>query len=355
MDLQKLGFDQWFADRADASMSADVEIARVTAVNKDSFQIRNSNQDILAELTGKMLFNADSPADLPTVGDWVYAQFYDNDSFAVIHEIIARKSLLKRKTPGKKTQYQLIAANIDTAFVIQSFGPDYNLRRLERYLVMINEGNISPVVLLSKSDLFSEPDRNEKIAGIQAIMPNVPVIAFSNVTRDGVDRIKDILAFGNTFCMLGSSGVGKTTLLNNLLDEEVFETNTVRAKDGKGRHTTTRRQLISLKNDAMIIDTPGMRELGNIEVSAGMSETFNEIADLAGQCLYSNCSHTHENGCAIRQAVAEAVISDHRYRNFIKMTKEAAFNELSYVEKRRKDKNFGMLCKSVMKSKKNKR
>jgi len=355
MNLNKLGFDKWFSDRTDFSKSPDYEIARVTAVNKDSFHIRNGGKEIFAEVTGKMLFNADSPTDFPTVGDWVYAQFYDNESFVVIHEIIPRKSLLKRKTAGKKTEYQLIAANIDTAFIIQSFGSDYNLRRLERYLVMVNDGNIQPVVLLSKSDLATEHERNRIIADIQALMPKIQVVEFSNINHYGINRIKDILIPEKTFCLLGSSGAGKTTLLNNLTDDYVFETNAVREKDGKGRHTTTRRQLISLKNDAMIIDSPGMRELGSIALSTGISETFHEIAELADQCVYKNCTHANEHGCAILHALKEGKISEERYRNFVKMNKETAYNEMSYFEKRRKDKNFGKLCKSVMKNKKNKR
>ncbi|MDM8518049.1 ribosome small subunit-dependent GTPase A [Desulfobacterales bacterium HSG16] len=355
MNLNKLGFDKWFSDRTDSLKSVDHEIARVTTVNKDSFQIRNRDQDVFAELTGKMLFNADSPIDLPTVGDWVYAQFYDNESFAVIHEIIPRKSLLKRKTAGKKTEYQLIAANIDTAFIIQSFGSDYNLRRLERYLVVVNDADIQPVVLLSKSDLATEHERNRKISEIQALMPKIQVVEFSNINHYGINIIKDMLIPEKTFCLLGSSGAGKTTLLNNLTDDDVFETNTIREKDGKGRHTTTRRQLISLRNDAMIIDTPGMRELGNIAISTGIDETFNEISDLSDQCLYKNCTHTNENGCAILQALENESISEERYQNFAKMNKETAYNEMSYFEKRKKDKNFSKFCKSVMKNKKNKR
>ncbi|MBF0573155.1 MAG: ribosome small subunit-dependent GTPase A [Desulfamplus sp.] len=353
MNLNKLGFNKWFSDNIDSSKSANYEIARVTAVNKESFQIRSKEKDVFAEVTGKLLFDADSPIDFPTVGDFVYAQFYDNDSFAIIHEIIPRKSILKRKTAGKKTDFQLIAANIDIAFIIQSFGADYNLRRLERYLVMVNDGNIEPVVLLSKSDLAADIERDKKSADIKALMPNIHIIEFSNITHYGINKIKDMLMPEKTFCLLGSSGAGKTTLLNNLINDYVFETNEVREKDGKGRHTTTRRQLISLENGAMIIDTPGMRELGNIAVSEGINETFNEIADLSEQCLYKNCSHTNENGCAILQALKEGIISEERYQNFARMSKETAYNEMSYFEKRKKDKNFGKLCKSVMQHKKN--
>jgi ribosome biogenesis GTPase len=219
MNLNKSGFDEWFSDKTDSSKSADYEITRITSVNKDSFQVRNKEKDVFAEVTGKMLFNADSPTDFPTVGDWVYAQFYDNETFAVIHDIIPRKSLLKRKTSGKKTEYQLIAANIDTAFIIQSFGSDYNPRRLERYLVMVNEGNIQPVVLFSKSDLSTAHERNKKIADIQTLMPEIKIVEFSNINHSGIDKIKDMLIPEKTFCMLGSSGVGKTTLLNNLTDD----------------------------------------------------------------------------------------------------------------------------------------
>lgn len=330
-------------------------IARVTAVSKDSFLVRNGKTDVFAGVTGKLLFNADSPTDFPTVGDWVYVQFHDQEAFAVIHDILPRKSLLKRKTAGKKTDYQLIAANIDTAFIMQSFGPNYNLRRLERYLVMVHDGGIRPVILLSKSDLADPREREDSILGIQALMPDIPILEFSNKTHDGMDAVKEMLVPGKTFCLLGSSGVGKTSLLNNLTDEYAFDTREVREKDGRGRHATTRRQLITLKNHAMIIDTPGMRELGNIAVSDGITETFHEIADLARQCQFSDCTHTHETGCAIQKALEDGIISEERFRNFVRMTRETAYNDLSYVEKRRKDKNFGKLCKSVMKGKMNKR
>jgi ribosome biogenesis GTPase / thiamine phosphate phosphatase len=354
MKIEEPGFDKWFSDRIDSEQLAQNEIARVIAVNKDSFQIRRKKTDVFAEVSGKLMFNADSPLDFPTVGDWVYAQFFDGDSFAVIHGVIDRKSLLKRKTSGKKIEFQLIASNIDIAFIIQSFGPDYNIRRLERYLVMINESNIIPVVLLSKSDLSVPGEIEEKINNIHKLMPDVKIIEFSNMNNSGISRINELLISGKSFCLLGSSGVGKTTLLNNLMDEDAFETREVREKDGKGKHTTTRRQMISLKNGAMIIDTPGMRELGNVATSKGIDDTFNEITELAGQCFYKNCTHTDEKGCAILVAIKEGAISQDRYKNFVKMQKESAYNEMSYLEKRQKDKKFSKFVKSVMKNKKQK-
>ena len=298
------------------------------------------------------MFNADSPLDYPAVGDWVYAQFVDDESFAVIHEIVPRKSLIKRKTSGKKIDIQLIAANIDTAMIIQSLDFNYNIRRLERYLVMVSETNIRPVVLLSKSDLLTPEEIEKKEIDIHTVMPNIQIVAFSNTNDSGLDRVKDLLISGETYCLLGSSGVGKTTLLNNFMNEAIFETQIVSEKDGKGRHTTTRRQLIILENGAMIIDTPGMRELGIIAVESGLSDTFKEIAELLDQCRYNDCTHIMEEGCAVLAALEDGMISKERYQSYLKMNKEALYNEMSYLEKKRRDKQFGKLCKSVMKYKK---
>lgn len=352
ISIKKLGFQRWFQDRIDPAKLIDSLIARVTTVHKESYIITNEKGDVPAEITGKLMFGADSPLDYPAVGDWVYAQFLDNDSFAVIHEIFQRKSLLKRKTSGKKIEFQLIAANIDTSLIMQSLDANYNLRRLERYMVMINESNIQPVVLLSKSDLLPLNDIEKRVADIHSLMPKVQIVPFSNKDKSGLDRVKDILTPGNTFCLLGSSGVGKTTLLNNLIGEALFETQSVREKDGKGKHITARRQLMRLKDGAMVIDTPGMRELGNIAVDAGIYGTFDEIAELSNQCRYNDCSHVQEQGCAILAAVKDGIISQERYQNFLKLTKESAYYEMSYLEKRRKDKKFGKFVKSVMKDKK---
>ncbi|MGA1868020.1 MAG: ribosome small subunit-dependent GTPase A [bacterium] len=349
MDLYELGLSNWFQERIDAAKLKDFKIARVITVNKESYVIKNEINDVFAEITGKLMFTADSPLDYPTVGDWVYAQYLDNDTFAVIHEILPRKSILKRKTAGKKIEFQLIAANIDTAFIIQSLDSNYNLRRLERYLVMIHESAIDPIILLSKSDLLSPIDQEKKIEEIRTVMPAIQIIAFSNINNSGIERVKKLLICGKTYCLLGSSGVGKTTLLNTLLEEELFETQAVREKDGKGKHTTARRQLINLHNNAMIIDTPGMRELGTIGSESGIHETFDEIAELSYKCRYKDCSHTQETGCAVLAALKNGTIPEKRYQNYIKMHKESVYNEMSYCEKRHRDKQFGKFIKSVMK------
>jgi ribosome biogenesis GTPase len=220
---------------------------------------------------------------------------------------------------------------------------------------MVNESNIQPVVLLSKSDLLPVSEVDKKITEIQALIPDIRVVPFSNKDQTGLQYVKELLVPRETYCLLGSSGVGKTTLINNLLDEVRLKTHSVREKDGKGRHITTRRQLINLPNGAMIIDTPGMRELGNFAVDTGIQSTFDEIAELSNQCRYNDCSHTQEQGCAILAALKDEVISQDRYQNFIKLNKESAFYEMSYLEKRHKDKKFGKFVKSVMKEKKYKR
>lgn len=350
--INKLGFDRRFQDNIAPERKEGYDIARVTAVHKDSYIISNGTKDIFAELVGKMIYAAASPLDYPAVGDWVLAKFYDDDSFSIIHEIIPRKSLLKRKTSGKKIDFQIIAANIDTAFIVQSLDDNFNLRRLERYLAMINESNIQPIVLLSKTDLLSPEAVTVRMGEIHEIMPHLQVCPFSNKNESDFKGVKDLLSCGKTYCLLGSSGVGKTSLLNNLIGDAVFKTAEVREKDSRGKHATTSRQLIMLDNGAMLIDTPGMRELGNFSMEIGIDETFSEITQLSEQCLFNDCTHNSEKGCAILSAVQEGRLSEDRYRNYIKMNKESAYNQMSYLEKKKKDKQFGKLVKTVMKHKK---
>ena len=354
-NIEKFGFDKWFQNNVDPVSLDSFEIARVIAVHKDSYTITTGENDVYAELVGKILYSAASPIDYPAVGDWVLTNFYDENTFSIIHEILKRKSLLKRKTPGKKVDFQLIAANIDVAFIVQSLDENFNLRRLERYLVMVNESNIQPIVLLSKSDLLTTEEVAGKIDEIQRIMPHLQVVPFSNDNESGLKSVKDFLESGRTYCLLGSSGVGKTTLLNNLIGESIFKTKAVSNKDSKGRHATTHRQLIKLNCGAMVVDTPGMRELGNFSIETGLEETFAEITELSKKCQFNDCTHVNEKGCAILNALGDGQISVKRYQNYIKMNKEAIYNEMSYLEKRKKDKQFGKFCKTVMKHKNSRR
>lgn len=350
-NLERIGYDSWLQAHIDASKLAYHEIARVISVHKGSYMVSKGDGDVFAELTGKLAYSSDSAADLPTTGDWVYVDFYDDDTHAIIHDVLPRKTLIQRKTSGKLIEFQLIAANIDTAFIIQSVDYNFNLRRLERYLVMINESNITPVILLSKCDLISLEQLNKIVESVVEVTPQTMILPFSNQSGVNIDTIKNLLLYGHTYCLLGSSGVGKTTLLNSILGNALFKTRAVSKIDSKGRHTTTSRELVQLDNGAMLIDTPGLRELGNISVDVGIDETFSEIIELSMNCKFSNCKHVNEKGCAILSAINDATLSEKRYQNYIKMKNESAFNEMSYIEKRQKDKNFGKMIKSMIKNK----
>ena len=343
--------NDWIQSRLDTDMEVAHDVARVISVHRDRYILFNGSEEAFAELSGNFLYTASSATDLPTTGDWVYADFYDDNTHAIIHGMVPRKTLLKRKSAGKQVDFQLIAANIDVAFVVQSADFNFNLRRLERYLVMVNECGITPIILLSKCDLISQTEIKELEDKISAIAPQVTVQAFSNLSGDNIDTIRSYLSRGNTYCLLGSSGVGKTTLLNSIVGSELYETQSVSKKQNKGRHTTTSRELIQLENGAMLIDTPGMRELGNLSVDTGIDETFAEIIEFSHDCKFSNCSHTNEKGCAILNAIGEGDLSEQRYKNYIKMKKESEFNEMSYFEKRKKDKDFGKLVNSAVKNK----
>lgn len=349
MNLQDLGFTPWFQAQQSDLLKPDLSIARVSSVSKNSFLVRNETCEVFAELVGSLAYNIESPLEMPTVGDWVSVQYHNNDSFAVIHGVFPRQSVLRRKTPFKKVDFQLIAANIDAAFIIQACDYDFNLRRLERYLVMVEDGDIEPIVLLTKSDLISPQIVKQRIAEVQQANIHCQVIPISNITGSGLEQIHRLLQPARTYCLLGSSGVGKSTLLNNLVGRDQFETNTVRDKDGKGRHTTARRQLIILDEGAMLIDTPGMRELANIGAEEGIDEVFSDLQELAQNCRFSDCTHTREKGCALLAAVENGEVSEERYRNYLKLLKESDLYQMTYMERRQKDRAFGRKIKTAMK------
>lgn len=351
MTLEEFGFNAWFADQIDPETESDLAVARVTAVHKGECEVSDGEETRSAKTTGRLRHRAKSKLDLPTVGDWVLVKDFDDENFGRIVRVLDRQSALKRKTAGRTIRYQLIAANIDTAFIMQTVGPGYNLQRLERYLVMVNESGIEPVILLSKSDLLSRRELEEKMAEIKARMPNVRLYAFSNEDRHNLDAVMKLFQPGNTYCVIGTSGVGKTTLLNHLLGEEDYLfTLPVRESDGKGVHTTTWRELVELDNGALVVDTPGMRELGNMDVGEGIEETFDDIAELAMQCKFNDCSHVGTPGCAVLEAVKNGELSEARYNNYIRLMKEAAFHEQAALEKRDQDKKLGRFYRSMQRA-----
>lgn len=354
MELLDLGFNDWFQQRQKEYDKPGHSLTRVTAVNKGGYLVRNEHDEVLAELAGKLMFSTESIIDFPVVGDWAFVQYYNSNSLAIIDDLFPRKSLLRRKAAGKKVDYQIIASNIDVAFIVQSCDSNFNLRRLERYLVMVNDGHIKPVLLLSKTDLVSQEYLRHIISKIRSTGIKYGIIAYSSETGLGLSQIRQVLESGKTYCLLGSSGVGKTTLLNHLIGRDAFETNLVRDKDGKGRHTTARRQLVVLDQGAMLIDTPGMRELGNIGVNTGIDESFSDILKLSKGCRFNDCTHTSEVGCSVQNALQNGDLSESHYQSYLKLMKESEHYQMSYVEKRKKDKKFGQFIKSVMKQKRKK-
>ena len=345
-DQAPLGWNEWFEEREQCG-PADT-LARVVAVDRELLLLMDQTGSFRAKLAGRFLHQRHLAEDLPCVGDWVCVEKQPTDDVGLIHLLLERRTALRRKAAGDSVNYQMIAANVDCVVVVQSCHLDFNLKRLERYLVMVREGGAAPCILLTKTDLVAPEVLAAQVTEIRAAGITAPVLTLSNVSREGIDELQRMLAPGNTYCFVGSSGVGKSTLINQLIGRERLQTGSV-SGTGEGRHTTVRRELIVLDGGALVIDNPGMRELGILGAEDGIDASFADIGGFASGCRYRDCSHTGEPGCAVRAAVEAAEVSQEHYDNFLKLREESAFHQMSALEKRRKDRDFGKFIKAVKK------
>lgn len=347
--LAALGWDDWFAAQAREHCAPSASVGRVAAVDRDQLLVLDAAGAFRARLSGKYLYQSASAAGLPCVGDWVCVERSPADQFALVHGVLGRKTSLRRKAVGDAAGYQMIAANVDVVIIVQSCHYDFNLKRLERYLVMVREGGASPCILLTKTDLVAPEELSAQLAQIRGAGIAAPVLTLSSVTRQGVDELQGMLAPGKTYCLVGSSGVGKSTIINGLVGRTVQQTSGV-SESGEGRHTSVRRELVVLANGAMVIDNPGMREFGVQGADAGIEASYADITALSARCRFRDCTHNAEPGCAIRKALESGDMDAGHYENFLKLKSEAGFQQLSPAEKRKKDKEFGKYIKSVKKS-----
>jgi ribosome biogenesis GTPase / thiamine phosphate phosphatase len=321
--LINFGFSERYFQLAD--LYPGLFLGRVTAQYKDLYKVVTQNSEMLAEISGKMRFSSGGLSDYPAVGDFVLIDREDElHGNAVIHQILPRKSVFIRKAAGTAHQSQVVSANIDTVLICMSLNNDFNLRRLERYLSLAWDSGSIPVIVLTKSDICA--DLNNRIAEIMKTAPGVDILVTSAMHTDGYQAILKYLTPGQTVAFIGSSGVGKSTLINRLLGEDLIMTKAIR-DDDKGRHATTNRELIVLPGGGAVIDTPGMREMG-LE-SANLEKAFIDIDQLAQECKFTDCQHETEPGCAVRQAIQDGVIPEERLNNYRKLKKEARYEGLN--------------------------
>ncbi len=325
-NMNKFGYNDFY-NKQQEKFNIDLVPARITAVFQGQYEIATDFGTSSAVLKGSYSFNEDN-YDIPTVGDFVMADYQDN-GVSVIKNIMERKSSLIRKAPNDSSKdTQIIAANIDFAFVVMSLNKDFSTERLIRYTTAIYDGGITPVIILSKSDLVeNETEINGYIARVNEVVFGTDVLVCSTYTNEGIDEILDFLREGNTYVFLGSSGVGKSSLLNALAGNEMMTVSDIREDDDKGKHTTTHRQLFMLDNGAMIIDTPGMREFGLADADSGLSESFADIEALAQQCYFKDCTHNTEPKCAVKDAIQRGEISEQRLISYNKHKRVEAFFE----------------------------
>ena len=351
MKLEDLGYN---ADLEESRVEQKLDsfaVGRVISEHRERYKVRNEQREFEAELLGNLRFTARGRSDFPAVGDWVAISEYEENK-VLIHAIFPRRTMIEREAVGKQGEKQIIATNIDCAFIVQAVDRDFNVNRIERYLTICYASAVKPVIILNKTDLIAESQLEDILSSVKERLGEVPVIAISNESRAGYEQVLGHIRKGMTYCLLGSSGVGKSTLMNNLSGREQMQTGSISEHTNKGRHVTSHRELIVLDSGGIIIDNPGMREVGIADASAGLDTTFEMIVSLSDQCRFDDCTHVHESGCAIREAVENGEIDPASYENYLKMEREKQHFESTVAERRKKDKEFGKMIKTVMKNKK---
>lgn len=349
MNLEELGYDSKIEDLKIKGNLEDFELGRVIAEHKERYVVKTGRGELEAEITGNLRFSANGREDFPAVGDWVALLPNDDPDFGIIHKILPRFSQISRKAVGRSGEIQIIGTNIHCAFLVQAVDRDFNMNRLERYLTICYSSKVEPIIVLTKTDLIEESLKKEIIERIKERLEDIPVFAISNETKNGYDALSQVFEKGKTYCMLGSSGVGKSSLLNNLSGKQKMKTDAISQSTNKGRHVTSHRELVLLENGSILIDNPGMREVGIGDIGNGLESTYNQIDELSENCKFRDCSHTNEKGCAVIEAVEIGEIENSRYQNFLKLQREKVHFESSLQEKRAKDKEFGKRVKSFKK------
>jgi len=350
MNLTDLGLTKELSEYIKEQDLSGFTVGRVTQEHRERYIVCTGDEDYEAEITGNLRFTANSRADFPAVGDWVYMTTYDSDQ-AIIHKILPRKSLLERQSVGKNGEKQIISANVDFAFIVQSIDNNFSINRLERYLAICYNSGIEPILVISKIDLSGETEIQNAIKDLETRERKVNYILLSNLTQSGLDQVLDIIQKGKTYCVVGSSGVGKSTMINNLLGKNLLRTREISRSTNKGKHATEHRELFVIENGGIIIDTPGMRELGMTDNIEGIQTTFQDIFNLALKCRLPDCKHVNEKGCAVTEALQKGTIDSDSLDNYRRMLREQERFQSTIAEKHKKDKQFGKMAKEVLKEK----
>jgi ribosome biogenesis GTPase len=344
--IEDLGYNDDFESERQSLGLGDFAVARVVAEHKGLYKVKDCNWEYFAKITGKRIFDAKGREDFPAVGDWVAITTLDNEK-AVIKAILPRKTILRRKDNNKE-EAQLIATNIDVAFIVESMDRDYNLNRFERYIVLATEGGVKPVILLNKIDLISCEDLFSKIKEIIDRFEGIDILTASIINENYLDELTAYIEKGKTYCFLGSSGVGKSSLINKLLQKEEIRTKQISESTGRGKHTTTSREMYFMKNGGILIDNPGTREVGITDSEIGLKTVFEDVKAFSTGCKFRDCTHTNEPGCAVLKAIEQDELDEQKYENFTKLKKESDFYQMSNFEKRKKDRSFGKFIKKSL-------